>query len=270
MVSIAERREAERLRTAPESVWSSPPDTVSMRARDVHVWRVSLDVERPALQHLWSILTPDEQARANRFRFSTDRTRFIAARAHLRGVLGLYAHEEPSQLKISYARHGKPYLPHRRLRFNISHSDRLALIAVADRREVGVDLERLRPRIDHESIAARFFAPAEVARLRAVPESMRHEAFLACWTRKEAYIKAKGGGLSIPLDQFEVSLAPDEPCRLVNVRWDQKEKARWSLIGLTPGAGYVGALCVEEREPLVRCWQWSYRDGLVSSMKAAG
>ncbi len=255
---------------APESVWSSPPDTIGVRVRDVHVWRLSLDVGRTALHHLWSILAPDEQARANRFRFSKDRMRFIAARAQMRGILGLYVHEEPSELEISFTPHGKPYLPHRGLRFNMSHSGGLGLIAVADRREVGVDLEHLRSTTDHESIAARFFAPAEVARLRAVPESMRYEAFLACWTRKEAYIKAKGGGLSIPLDQFEVSLAPDEPPRLIDVHWDQKEKARWSLIGLTPGAGYVGALCVEEEEPLVRCWQWPYRSGLASSMKSAG
>lgn len=269
MVSISDRREAERWEMAPESMWHSPPDTISILARDVHVWRLSLEVERTALDHLWSILTPDEQARANRFRFSKDRTRFIAARAQMRSILGLYAHEEPSELEISYAPQGKPYLPHRDLRFNMSHSGRLGLIAVADRREVGVDLEHLRSKTDHESIATRFFAPAEVARLRAVPEGMRREAFLACWTRKEAYIKAKGGGLSIPLDQFEVSLDSVGPSRLLNVRWDQRETARWSLIGLTPGAGYIGALCVEGQEPLVRCWQWSCRNGLVSSMRSA-
>ena len=226
-----------------------------------------MDVERSALKPLWSTLTPDEQSRANRFRFSTDRTRFIAARAQLRDILGYYAGEEPGDLKFSYGPQGKPFLSDSDLRFNLSHSGGLGLIAISARYEVGVDLEEHRPNPDYEDLATRFFAPAETSRLRLISESMRHEAFLACWTLKESYIKAKGGGLSIPLDQFEVSFTSDEPSRLVNVHWDPTDTARWSLIGLKPGAGYTGALCVEAQEPIVSCWDWSYRDGLVSNKR---
>ncbi len=232
-----------------------PSETIGLDPQAVDVWRLSLDIGPAALEELWPVLSPDEQARAARFRFSTSRQRFTAARGLLRTILGLYSDEEPGQLKISYATHGKPYLAGSALRFNLSHAQAFGLIAVATGREVGIDVEHTRSRVDHESIAERFFSPAEVARLHNVPRSMRHDAFLACWTRKEAYVKAKGGGLSIPLDQFEVSFAQGEPARLLNVAWDDKETDRWQLVDLAPGSGYTGALCVEGMAPRLRRWQ---------------
>ena len=267
MESIAKRPQAEESESELESLWSVPSETISLDTPDVDVWRLSLDIGPTALQGLWPILSPDEQARAARFRFSTGRQRFTAARGLLRIILGLYLDEEPGKLKFCYATHGKPYLTGSELRFNLSHAQAFGLIAVATGREVGIDLEHTCSRIDHESIAEQFFSPAEVARLRTVPRSMRHDAFLACWTRKEAYVKAKGGGLSIPLDQFEVSLAQDEPARLLNVGWDEREADRWQIVDLAPGRGYVGALCVEGMALRLRRWQWPDDSWLSSQMR---
>ena len=267
MVSIARRRRSEGPETSPDFVWQAPPEIISLDGRDVHVWRVLLDLESTELLGLWAILSPEEQARASRFHFSTDRSRFIAARGTLRTILGLYLDESPGELTICSGPFGKPYLARSSLRFNVSHSDGIALIALTDGREVGIDLEHVRPQVDHESIASRFFSPAESAKLGALPQSRRSWAFLACWTRKEAYVKAKGGGLSIPLEKFDVSLESGGPARLVNVHFDPGESARWSLAELTPGPGSVGALCVEGTEPHLCCWQWSHRSGPAVAVK---
>jgi 4'-phosphopantetheinyl transferase len=130
-------------------------------------------------------------------------------------------------------------------------------------REVGVDLEYIRREPNLLEGVEQFFAPREIAKLRALPASLRYEAFFACWTRKEAYLKARGDGLSIPLDQFEVSLAPTEPAALLHTQWDAQEAQRWSLRELTPGPGYVAALAVEGQTPAeggvwrLKCWQWA-------------
>jgi 4'-phosphopantetheinyl transferase len=145
------------------------------------------------------------------------------------------------------------------LSFNLTHSHQLALYAVTRRREIGVDLEYVRADFADEQIAERFFSPREVAALRTVPENLLKEAFFHCWTRKEAYVKAKGEGLSIPLDQFDVSLAPGEPALLLSTRDDPQEADRWSLQALFPGSGYVAALAVEGRTWRLKCWQWLAR-----------
>jgi 4'-phosphopantetheinyl transferase len=142
------------------------------------------------------------------------------------------------------------------LRFNVSHSHGLALYAVTRRRKIGIDIERVRPISGPEQLAARFFSAGENAELCALPEHVKHEAFFNCWTRKEAYVKARGEGLSLPLNQFDVSLNPGEPARLLRVERDPQEAARWSLQGLTPAPGYVAALAVEGHGWRLACWEW--------------
>jgi 4'-phosphopantetheinyl transferase len=164
-------------------------------------------------------------------------------------------------LRFGYNPYGKPALVgeegEKGLRFNVSHSHGLALYAITRGREIGVDLERIRPFPDLIGLAERFFSPKEVAALRTLPAPMQTEAFLTCWTRKEAYIKAKGEGLSLPLSQFEVSLAPGEPSALLRTQWDALEASRWSLHALTPGPGYVAALAVECNHRRMTCWHWT-------------
>jgi 4'-phosphopantetheinyl transferase len=198
--------------------------------------------------------------RAERFYLQKDREHFIVARGLLRAILSRYLDMKPSQLRFCYNCHGKPFLAttsgRDTLSFNLSHSHGLALCAVTRGRKIGIDLERVRTDFACEQIAERFFSPRENAALHALPSSMRHEAFFTCWTRKEAYIKAKGEGLLLLLDQFDVSLAPGEPATLLNSRWDSQEASRWSLQELILSPGYTAALAVEGHGWRLTCWQW--------------
>ena len=180
----------------------------------------------------------------------------------LRTILGSYEKIEPARLRFCYSPYGKPYLAaennHGNLRFNISHADAIALFAIARGRELGVDIERIRPHVADEGIAERFFSSKEVSCLRALPAALQTEAFFNCWTRKEAYIKARGEGLSLPLDKFDVSLAPGEQATLLETRIDPSEVSRWRLLELKPGSEFTAALAVEGRDWRLKCWRWSW------------
>ena len=194
--------------TGDTSIWSpAPPASPSLLADEVHVWRLTLD--RPPERFL-ELLEPDEVERANRFYFERDRKHFVVARGFLRLLLGWYLHAGPKQLQFAYGAWGKPSLANEfcesQLRFNMSHSHGVALYAVTQGREIGVDVEHVRAYFAGDYIARRFFSPHEVGDLRGLPEDDRVSAFFRCWTRKEAYIKATGRGMSQPLDGFDVTL----------------------------------------------------------------
>jgi len=205
-------------------------------------------------------LAPDECDRADRFLRDADRNRFIVGRGVLRTILGRYLGSHPAQLRFRYSPAGKPALAAESgpgsIRFNVSHTRDIALYAVTIGREVGVDIERIRADLGVEDLAARFFSGREIAALGTVPPPYRLEAFFTCWTRKEAYSKARGQGLSFPLDHFTVSLAPGQPPALLEVLDDPAESARWSLWQLVPGPDHVAALAVEGRDCHPKCWQW--------------
>jgi len=234
---------------------------LALASGEVHVWCATLDQPTSQFLRLAQTLSADEHVRADRYCFTRDRRHFIVGRALLRVILGGYLDVEPDRLRFGYSHHGKPSLAEGSgggiLCFNVSHSQGLALYAVARDRHVGVDLERTRPVDDLEQIAERFFSLREHAALRALPTQMKHEAFFNCWTRKEAYVKARGDGLSLPLDQFDVSLAPGEPARLLHNEREPQEVTRWSLQELTPAPGYIAALAVEGHAWQIRCWQWT-------------
>jgi 4'-phosphopantetheinyl transferase len=244
----------------PNRFWLPPPADLALSSDEIHVWRASLDLPVSRVQSLQQTLAADELSRAERFYFQKDREHFIVARGLLRAILSRYLDMEPGQLRFCYSPYGKPALattPGQETRsFNVSHSHGLALYAITHSREIGIDLERIRTDLDCEQIAARFFSPRENAVMHALPAKLKPEAFFNCWTRKEAYIKARGGGLSLPLDQFDVPLAPGEPTMLLNTRGDPQEATRWSLRALTPGPGYVAALAVEGQGWRLTCWQW--------------
>ncbi|MDY6952216.1 MAG: 4'-phosphopantetheinyl transferase superfamily protein, partial [Thermodesulfobacteriota bacterium] len=227
---------------------------------DVHVWRAYLDPSLPYLRHLKRVLSPDEVRRAERFRFEKDRQGFVIAHGVLRKILSLYVRIAPSELVFRYNVQGKPALDRQSngddLRFNLSHSDGMALYAITRGREIGIDVEQMRTDFKGDAIAARFFSPQEVAMLRALPRDAHIQGFFACWTRKEAYVKARGDGLSFPLDQCGVSVAPEGPAALLHTQGDRSETWRWSLKDLTPGPGYAAALAVEGGGWLLKCWQW--------------
>ncbi len=230
-----------------------------MERDEVHVWRASLDLGASRRHALHLTLAEDEQERAERFHFAKDRARFIAGRGLLRAILARYLRADPAGLRFCYDPKGKPALTPAShtggLRFNMSHSHGLALYAVTRGRELGVDLEYIQPRLEG-GIAERFFSPREVAALGALPADLRNEAFFACWTRKEAYVKAKGDGLALRLDQFDVSLNPRQPAALLRMEGDPQEACRWSLWALDAAPGYAAALCVEGHDWRLARWQW--------------
>jgi 4'-phosphopantetheinyl transferase len=244
-----------------DQLWSIPPANVTLSSDEVHIWRAALDLAPAHVEELREILSEDEANRADRFVFERDRRHFTAARGLLRLILGCYLELEPRQLRFSYSPYGKPglVLPASvdNLSFNLSHAHGLALFAFARGRELGVDIEYVRPIPDVERIAERFFSAREQASLQALPQDGRLEAFFTCWTRKEAYIKARGEGLSLPLDQFDVSLAPGEPAALLGVRGDLHAAFGWSLRALDPGPGYVAALAAAGQDWRAVCWRWS-------------
>ncbi len=246
--------------TESSTVWHHPLQAPVLGRDDVHVWRAALDVPAARLGGLIETLADDERAKAARFHFQQDRAHYIAARGILRRLLGGYVGAAPSRLRFGYSPYGKPALAEGcgdgALRFNVSHAGGLALYAVTRHRAVGVDLEYMRPGVADEQVAERHFSPREVSTLRTLPPAMQTKAFYDCWTRKEAFIKARGEGLSLPLDQFDVSLAPTEPAALLGTQWDPEEAARWSMRALHPGPGYAAALAVEGRHFSLTCWQW--------------
>ena len=245
----------------PDTPWSSPPKKLILGHDEVHVWRAALNTKESSIQSLRRTLSADERARAERFHFQKDRDQFTVARGVLRVILGRYLGVEPSQLRFSYSLYGKPSLASEScagdLCFNVSHARGLALYAVTRGRDIGIDVERVRADLADEQVAEQFFSLREVAELRTFSGSVRSLAFFNCWTRKEAYIKARGEGLSLPLDQFDVSLAPGGPAILLSTAGNPQEAFRWSLRELTPGAGYVAALVAEGNSWRLRCWQWT-------------
>ena len=215
---------------------------------EVHLWRVDLAATAGAESQWSAILSSEERDRAARFHFPRDRQYFVAARAILRRVLGGYVNVDPETLMFVYSSKEKPALGGAHadtgLHFNISHSGDVALFACTLRRQVGVDVEQIRSQRDTAVIAARFFSPAEQEQLASIPQEERVEAFFRCWTRKEAYIKATGEGLSLPLREFDVSLAPRSQNALLATRTEASEAKRWSLRDITVKPGYAAALCV--------------------------
>jgi 4'-phosphopantetheinyl transferase len=239
------------------NAWRRPPENLLLPQGQVHVWRSSLDLPPATLESLWQTLSADEQARANRYRFARDRQWFIARRGRLRLILGRYLGLDPAGLQFSYNPYGKPALqPEARgqLCFNLSHSQGLALFAFARQVNIGVDLEHLRSDFNHLELAERFFSTRERAELSAIPPAMRPPAFFLCWTRKEAFIKAHGEGLSLLLDRFDVSLTPGEPARLVATRAGLEAPDQWSLFNLEPAPDYLAALAVQGQGCELHCW----------------
>jgi 4'-phosphopantetheinyl transferase len=242
--------------TSPVFPWRASPETLVLGRDEVHVWHATLSQTPSQIESFLHSLAADEQARAERFYFERDREHFVVARGVLRAILGGYLNRAPECVSFRYGSHGKPALAGEpdadAIRFSVSHSHGIALYAVTRGREVGIDLERIRFDLEVVEIAERFFSRREAAMLRTLPTAAQRQAFFRCWTRKEAYVKARGEGLSVPLDQFDLSPAPAVP----GTKGDPSETPPWSLQELTPAPGYVAALAVEGHGCRLSCWQW--------------
>lgn len=241
-------------RTAGGTVPVLPPG-------ELHIWKICLQAPADAAWHaLAHTLTPDEQQRAERFRFESDRSRFINARGWMRIILGGYLGVSAREIRFAYGHAGKPVLSNplpdnSAMAFNLSHSQELALLAVADTTRLGIDIEKRRLDFPGFTIARQFFAEKEVAALHAMPDEQRQEAFWYGWTRKEAWIKALGDGLSFPLKQFEVSLDPEPEAALLEVLGHPLEASRWQLFSFVPEVDYLAAVAIEGREWRTRYFQ---------------
>ncbi len=244
----------------PVPQWHSLSECLVLNPDEVHVWKAGLDRTSFQIQSLRNTLAADEQARADRFYFEKDRAHFIVARGVLRTILGRYLNRAPERLSFLYSSYGKPALAGdsdgAAIRFNLSHSDGIALYAITRNREVGIDIERIRFDLAFAEIAQRIFSAREAATLRTLPTEMQPQAFFRYWTRKEAYIKARGEGLSLPLNQFDVSLVPGESNVTLSTPRNPAEVARWSVQELEAVPGYVAAFAVEGHGLRLSCWQW--------------
>ncbi len=221
--------------------WTYSPTPPQLRPNEIHVWLNPLVIEASTQSLLHSYLSADEKQRAARFHFERDRIRFIATRGTLRTLLGQYLRKQPGELQLRLGQQGKPALAPesagRSLSFNLSHSEDVAVFAFGWNRNIGVDVERIRPGVGHEDIAHYHFSAGEVRSLASLPPENRVEGFFFCWTRKEAYIKASGRGLQIPLDSFDVNLEPGTPaCFLRGV------DPSWRIIGFEADQQYPAAL----------------------------
>lgn len=236
----------------------APAANVHLTPDEVHLWRVDLDRLAGPVEHPAAMLSTNERAQGVRFRSARDGRRFMIGRATLRMILGLYLGIEPSRVSFEYGPHGKPALACRGceapVSFNVAHAASLALVAATRGREVGVDVEHVRAIPEAERIAAHYFSACERATLAQLPPERRQEAFIACWTLKEAYVKAIGQGLSYPLDRFDVAPAPDRSPVFLRIHGDPAEATQWSLMRLTPAPGFIGALAVRGHGWRLCCW----------------
>jgi len=235
-------------------VWPEGPQKPTVPLGSIDVWRLRLDDAQlddlsPRYEADRSVLAPDEVARASRFHFAKDRIRFTRCRSVLRHVLGRYLDVAAQGVRFNYTPAGKPELAAdqntRGLRFNVSHSDQMALIAVGVGVRLGVDIERMRADVNAAELSERFFSSRERESLRSLPESLRVAAFYACWTRKEAFLKATGEGLAFPLSDFSVSVDPEKEARLEEIRGNAHAARQWSLIDVHAAVGFRSAVAAE-------------------------
>jgi 4'-phosphopantetheinyl transferase len=240
--------------------WQTQDQPDSLREDEVHLWIAPLTTPPEKLFYFESVLSADEKERARRFRNISDRKRYLIARGSLRRLLGYYVASAPDRLQFTYNAFGKPSLSGQAseavLNFSVSHSEDRALFGFARERKIGVDLEYIRPDINVVELAKRYFSPDEYRRLRRLPANEQCEAFYCVWTRKEAYFKACGEGLSFGLERVEVSSSPAEPVMIRKIAGASNASEHWTLKHLSPAPSYLGAAAVEGRSVTFKFLDW--------------
>ncbi len=240
--------------------WADPPPIALLDEGEVHVWRAFRDDAAPLLAQLAQTLSSDERGKAESFPFFRERNRFVVARGVLRAILSRYLSVAAADIRFTYGEAGKPELATTshsgQIRFSVSHCGALAVYGIVRERQIGVDIERVRPFRDVERVAERFFAASEWAALRRLPPELRDEGFFNCWTRKEAFLKAIGVGITHLLSSFAVTLRPGDPAAFLELEPNVARRTQWKLEHLAPAAGHVGALCVEAPVHSVRYYGW--------------
>ena len=233
-------------------VWPAAPDPLPPLGADAHVWAVALDDPSLQMEACRARLSPDEQERVDKFKFERDRSRYLIAHTALRDILARYILADPASVQFITGSNGKPKLEPPlagSIEFNLSHSHERALVAVNDRREIGVDIEFVKTDFGFFEVAKHFFTEREVVALDALPESLQRQAFYKCWTSKEAFLKAKGTGLSGQLDEVAIVLDREQ----VRI---EASVAGWALKDMDFGGGYEAALVTRDQPAQVFCYRW--------------
>lgn len=233
-------------------------DIVPLTPETAHIWVVDLSLVDSRLVAYYDLLSEDERDRVSRFKFANDRNNYIVCRAVLRKLSAQYLKMKPQNIGFAYTDFGKPrFALETALKFNVSHSGDFAVIGFIKNQTIGIDIELIKQDFDVLEIAHNFFSKKEIEALKHLPKYLNHLGFYRCWTRKEAFIKAEGSGLSFPLDSFSVSIDSDETASLLETNWDEKEKDKWSLYPFVPVQNYLAALAVKSKviSAVVNKWQ---------------
>lgn len=238
--------------------WEKAPAGTRLSREKVDVWRASHEIEEARFDEYLGLLSTAEVERANRFRVKRKYREYIISRGLLRTVLGLTLDLDPAVFKFEYSEHDKPFLDMASqglpVCFNVSHSHKQTVIALSLGRAIGIDIEHVRRDVEFKKLATRFFSSQEAEDLNTYTESGLPRAFFACWTRKEAFVKALGDGIAFGLDEFSVSVDPDEDIVSLTTHWDRDEAVNWSLLNINTGEDYLSALAVEGSGFSVRYW----------------
>jgi 4'-phosphopantetheinyl transferase len=235
--------------------WEPPPRELMLPDDEAHLWLIAIQDTLGLVPELRGELTDEERERADRFHFARDRERYTITRGALRRLLRQYL--GTPEFVLGRNAYDKPLLnaPHEWLQFNVAHSGDLALLGFTRNRLIGVDVEWMNREVAKSDVAQRFFAPDEAALVIALPEPQRRQGFFNCWTRKEAYIKGRGVGLSLPLSSFSVTLTPGEPARLLRSD-DDSSSTRWILHDLKVANDYAAAAAIERPDCKLKRWRW--------------
>lgn len=240
------------------SLWQEPSQEIFLAEDEAHIWLIALIQKEECLEFLADLLNENEKAKAAGFRFEIDKRSYAAAHGAMREILGFYLECYPQKIKFGQNCYGKPFLSENKttIRFNLSHSHEWALLAVTKGKRIGVDIERIRAEIIEENLAEQIFSAVENEILWSLPKEFQVKAFFDCWTRKEAFIKAVGHGLSYPLKEFSVSLAPDQTPKLLSVKNFGDKAENWQIEELNVAANYAAAVVIESKHTNLKLYHW--------------
>jgi len=239
-----------------KNTWQKTPDRLSLSEDHVDIWICDLKQVSGDINNFYSILSEDERDRADKLKVEDKKQQYIITKGTLRQRLGLLTNIEPEDFVFEYLKHGKPVIANKHqcadITFNVSHSHDLALIAIAQKRSIGIDIEKINRESNHQALMTRFFSMAEQSEFQCIPEADRAKAFCACWTRKEAFIKAVGDGVIYGLDKFDVTVDPENQTPEINLHKSSNET--WSAINLPINDEYMACLASNRVSLRVRCW----------------
>lgn len=244
------------------TIWQHPPTDLRLTNNRVHIWRANLNLSAAEIERLVALLSADELARANKFRFLDHRNSFIASRGILRQLLSNYLALSPQDLNFSYSDRGKPSLMEQKLdiplQFNVSHSQEYALFGFTLTHLIGVDLEYLREMKDAVKIARRFFASREFELIGSLDLQQQSRVFFQHWTAKEAYLKAIGVGLTGSLASVEIAIDRADNASILAIDGNETIE-NWSMYSFAPASNYVGAIAIQT--PITKqqldFWTWN-------------